>query len=86
VGLESVELVLAIEDAFKIEIPDRVAPDLGTVGDMHRYILEQLRSRGERVVETEIWNKLRDLIVDQIGVRPEEVIPTASFIEDLGMD
>jgi acyl carrier protein len=86
VGLDSVELVLAIEDEFKIEIPDRVAENVVTVGGMYDYILVQLRSRGEPVAETEIWNTLRDIIVEQIGVRPEKVVPTAAFIEDLGID
>jgi len=30
--------------------------------------------------------KVRDIIVKQLGVAPEEVTPEASFIEDLGAD
>ncbi len=33
-SLDAVELNLAIEDAFDIEIPDSVAMDLKTVGDL----------------------------------------------------
>ena len=31
-------------------------------------------------------NKVRDIIVSQLGVNPEQVTPEASFIEDLGAD
>lgn len=31
-------------------------------------------------------NKVKDIIVEQLGVKPEQVTPEASFIEDLGAD
>ena len=36
--------------------------------------------------EKTIEEKVKDIIVDQLGVNPEQVTPTASFIEDLGAD
>jgi len=30
--------------------------------------------------------KVRDIIVEQLGVTPEQVVPEASFIDDLGAD
>ena len=30
--------------------------------------------------------KIRDIIVEQLGVAPEKVTPEASFIDDLGAD
>ena len=33
-----------------------------------------------------IENKVKAIIVDQLGVKPEEVILGASFVEDLGAD
>ena len=34
----------------------------------------------------DIESKIREIIVEQLGVAEEEVIPKASFIEDLGAD
>lgn len=34
----------------------------------------------------ELEEKVRKIIVDQLGVKPEEVKPEASFIDDLGAD
>ena len=36
--------------------------------------------------EKSIEEKVKDIIVEQLGVTPEQVTPAASFIEDLGAD
>ncbi len=36
--------------------------------------------------ENSIEEKVRDIIVEQLGVNPEQVTPEAKFIEDLGAD
>ena len=33
-----------------------------------------------------IQEKVKDIIVEQLGVNPEQVTPEAKFIEDLGAD
>lgn len=33
-----------------------------------------------------IEDKVREIVVDKLGVEPGEVTPTASFVEDLGAD
>ena len=35
---------------------------------------------------TNISERVTQIIVEQLGVKPEEVIPEADFIEDLGAD
>ena len=30
--------------------------------------------------------RVKEIIVEQLGVKPEQVVPTAKFIEDLGAD
>lgn len=36
--------------------------------------------------ENEILEKLKNIIVDQLGVENEQVVPGANFIDDLGAD
>jgi acyl carrier protein len=36
--------------------------------------------------EKTIEEKVRDIIVEQLGVNPEQVTPAASFVNDLGAD
>jgi len=38
------------------------------------------------MADTNITEKVRDIIVQQLGVNPEQVTPEAKFIEDLGAD
>src|SRR6266480_2904154 len=38
------------------------------------------------MAEKSIEEKVKDIIVEQLGVNPEQVTPKASFIEDLGAD
>ncbi|MCO5051687.1 MAG: acyl carrier protein [Verrucomicrobiae bacterium] len=36
--------------------------------------------------EKSIEQRIKDIIVEQLGVKPEQVTPEAKFIEDLGAD
>jgi acyl carrier protein len=45
-SLDTVELVMELEEEFDISIPDDVAERLRTVGDVIRYIEERLRRQG----------------------------------------
>ena len=33
-----------------------------------------------------VQDKITEIIVEQLGVKPEEVVPEASFVDDLGAD
>jgi acyl carrier protein len=46
----------------------------------------QQRERRNFMTDKPIEEKVKDIIVEQLGVNPEQVTPTASFIEDLGAD
>ncbi len=43
-SLDVVELVMALEDAFDIEVPDAAIESLATVGDVESYITEHMVS------------------------------------------
>ena len=86
-GLDTVELVMAIEEDFGLEIPDETAAKIVTVGDMHAYLVSELARRGQPDLDEEgIYTKLRDIICHQTGVKPDEVVPKARFVQDLRLD
>ncbi len=85
-GLDSVELVIAVEKEFNIEIPDQVAADLDTVQKLFDYVMEQLNQQYPEVDETLVLQDLTRLIVDQLGVKPEQVTLDAHFVNDLRID
>ena len=82
-GLDTVELVMTVEEEFALQISDADAAKMERVGDVHTFILKTLRERGESVNDAQVWTRLREIVVEQLGVRPDEVTPTARFIKDL---
>ncbi len=89
-GLDSVEMMMAIEEEFDINIPDEEAVILDAVGKLYQHILNVLYSNqsGEsgQVDESKVWERMKDIIVTQLGVRPEQVTEDANFVVDLGID
>jgi acyl carrier protein len=86
VGLDTVELVMAVEEAFQLEIPDAAAEKMFTVGDMHTFLVAELRRLSRECDKREVFERMRAIIVQQLGVSPDEVIPTARFVKDLRAD
>jgi len=86
VGLDTVELVLGVEEAFEIEIDDEDAQHLTTVGKLHLYIVSKLQAKGENVNSDKVYDQLRALVVEHSGVKPEKVVRDARFVQDLKMD
>jgi acyl carrier protein len=87
VGLDTVELVMAIEEGFGLEIPDEKAVAIFTVGDMHAFLVSELSRLGRSDLnEAGVYAKMRDIICLQTGVEPDEVVPNARFVQDLRLD
>jgi acyl carrier protein len=85
-GLDTVELVMAVEDEFGVQIPECEAPKLAILGDMNDFILRALRQRGETPDEKLIWERLSRIVVKQLGVHPNEVTRSAHIVYDLRAD
>jgi acyl carrier protein len=86
-GPDTIELVIQVEKDFGIQIPNADAARLVSVGDLHRYVIDQLhRQRRFDGDAGTVYAQLRDLICAQLGVKPEHVIPSARFVDDLGAD
>jgi hypothetical protein len=58
-GLDSVELVMAVEEHFGIAIPDKDASTLITVGKLHNWVVNELhRLNRPSVAETAVFDEL----------------------------
>jgi acyl carrier protein len=51
-----------------------------------RHVLTTTGKKRDFMSEKSIEEKVKEIIVEQLGVNPEQVTPNASFIEDLGAD
>lgn len=85
-GLDAAELVLSLEEAFDLSIPDEDAEDLVTVGAVQDYIFSQTRERPIPPTGDEIFERLKMVISDSLSVKPDQINRNSRFVEDFGMD
>jgi acyl carrier protein len=85
-GMDTVELVMAVESHFEIEIPNMVAEKLVAVGMLHAFVVAELERQGRPLDSSVVFEQLRDLICEQFAIDPKEVLPEARFIDDLRLD
>jgi len=79
-GLDTVEL------EFELEIPDAAAEKMIPVGDMQAFLVGELRGLGRGRDPVQVFEGMRAIIVRQLGVSPEAVVPNARFVKDLHAD
>jgi acyl carrier protein len=85
-GLDTVELVMAIEEEFGISIPDDVAPNLVRLGDLQAFAVRALRARGESVDPSVAWERVKAVVRSDFGIREKYLVPEAHIVHDLGLD
>ena len=86
-GLDTVELVMAVEKRFAIEIPDEIAATLETVGLLHSFVEFQLQRRSLLpICRNSVFSELQGIICEQTGIEPSRVVPDARFVKDLHLD
>ena len=84
-GLDSIELVFAIEDEFGIEIPAHDVGHLATVGEMADYLCARVGA-AEPDARAAVWTRLVDVVERVQGLDRSRIVPEARFIRDLGVD
>lgn len=85
-GMDLVELVMAIEEKFEITISDAEGEHIRTIGDLCGCVARKTAERGVAPDAKVIWHQVCDVVVDQLGVDRLDLIPDTRFIEDLGVD
>ena len=85
-GLETVELVISIESAFSMRIPDEVAATLTTPERASNHIEMTLRQEGRARPRTEIDRIVKELTLGISGIDPSHYTPEKEFVRDFGLD
>jgi acyl carrier protein len=68
-GLDSVELIIEIEKAFAIKIPDEEAEKLITVGDVHNWVWNHIEQKNStKCISQVLFYKLRKYISHKNGM------------------
>lgn len=75
-GLDSVELLMAIEDSFQIVIENEEVADVKTIGDMHRLILQKLKiKKGDICLTGAAFYRTRCVLLSATGAKRGEIRP-----------
>jgi acyl carrier protein len=85
-GLDAVEIVMEVEEAFGIQIPDNVAQQIETVGQLHKYVVQQTRgpkrqpgddvpARTDICLTAATFYLLRRELCEQLGLDRRHVRP-----------
>ena len=85
-GLDTVEILMEIEDEFDISIPDQVASNSITVGDTHRVIVDMLVAKGavrSPELGADAWQRLVKIVTEQMRMKLEAVRPESRWVPDI---
>lgn len=85
-GLESVELVMEIEERFGISMSDADAALISTVGDLQRFIVAACEETEQQVTPDEAWTWLRDFLEHRYRIPRDKITLDARIGPDLGLD
>jgi len=88
-GLDTVELVMSVEEEFDIDIPPEAAEKITTVGDLRDFVVRSLERKGAgsgAVSGESVLQRIRQIFEKDHGVGPERVVPAARILADLGLN
>ena len=74
---------MAVEEDFRIEMPNETAEKILTVRQMRDFLVAELQRLGREADPDTVFARLREIIIEQLGVKPSKVVLDAEFVRDL---
>jgi hypothetical protein len=85
-GLDSVEILLEVEERFGVQISDDVALKCVTVADLQAVVVDLLVQQGRTrssELQDEVFKGLVEISVEQMGINPAKVRPESRWVGDI---
>lgn len=85
-GLETVEILMDIEDHFAVCIPDEQASRCVTVGDTCDVVVGLLAAQGRHVAPSmrdEVFAGIAQVIAKQMAMKPEQITLESRWVGDI---
>lgn len=81
-GLDGVELVLAFEEEFDIEITDDEAPTIFTVGQLYELIKKKVEGVPPEIcLSHHMFNKIRRALMDNYRLKRSQIRPNVKLLD-----
>lgn len=82
-GLDSVELVLQVEDAFGFSIPEEEAADMTTVGKLYDYVLaHRFRGKQDACLSSVTFYKIRRALMSALKI-PRHAVRVSTDLQEI---
>jgi hypothetical protein len=90
-GLDILEVLLEVEEAFRVKIPHTEVPKMVTVGHMYRYLVARLDEQGTawrsgRCASQIAFHQFRRILVDGLGIERGAVRPATPLGQLVGIE
>jgi hypothetical protein len=85
-GLEVLEMVMAIEEKFSIRVRDETLERLHTVGRMREEFVRRMVEAGARdtpLLRAQVWDGIVQVIYEHAGIAPKDVKPESRWVPDI---
>jgi hypothetical protein len=83
-GLDLVELFMAVEERFDVDIPNEEAETLLTIGSLHEWLVSHRADskdpRTQEMTPDRIWAELVRIVEEQTGVTSRRFTPNELVI------
>lgn len=89
-GLDFFEVVPEVEEAFDISLREADLPEMISIGNLYNAALAALQAQhphrfaSNPTYAEQVWAELSQLLQSQLGLSPEQIVPSARFYYELG--
>jgi acyl carrier protein len=77
-GLDSVEIVMRIEETFGVDLPDDELGSIATVGDLYQLLLSKLDG-SYACLSSHVFYRVRKAMVDVLGIKRRSIRPSTGL-------
>jgi acyl carrier protein len=84
--LETIELIMAVEEEFIIEIPDDRAERIASIGELRNVVMTELQRYDRRREANAVLDRIAEIAANFAHVDRGSIGPDTSLVEDLGLN
>ena len=84
--LETIELIMAVEEEFIIEIPDDRAERIASIGELSKVVMAELQRYDRRREADAVLDRVSEIAANFAHVDRGSVGPDTTLVGDLGLN